>query len=40
MTQAHWKRTADFMIGAGLLPPATDWHAAFTDTFVKGLDIR
>ena len=29
MTEAHWRRTADFMTSAGLLPPATDWHAAF-----------
>ena len=40
MTEAHWQRTADFMTSAGLLPPATDWHAAYTDRFVKGLEIH
>ena len=40
MTEAHWKATADFMTGAGLLPPGTDWHSAYTDRFVKGLGIH
>jgi NitT/TauT family transport system substrate-binding protein len=40
MTEAHWQKTADFMIGADLLPANTDWHAAFTDRFVKDLAIH
>lgn len=40
MTEAHWRRTADFMTSAGLLPKSVDWHEAFTDRFVKGLDIH
>ena len=40
MTQAHWKQTRDFMVGAGLLDPKTDWQAAYTDRFVKDLGIR
>ncbi len=40
MTDQHWKNTADFMIGAGLLPASTDWRAAYTARFVKGLVIR
>ena len=40
MTGAHWKKTADFMIGAGLLPADADWRGAFSDRFVKDLAIH
>ena len=40
MTEAHWTKTADFMIGAHLLPTDADWRGAFTDRFVKGLGIH
>ena len=40
MTEAHWKKTADFMIGASLLPADADWRGAFTDRFVKDLAIH
>ena len=32
MTEAHWKKTADFMIGASLLPADADWRGAFSRT--------
>ena len=40
MTDAHWERTAKFMIGAGLLPRQADWHGAYTTRFVKDLGIH
>jgi NitT/TauT family transport system substrate-binding protein len=40
MTDAHWKQTFDFMVSADLLSAKTDWHAAFTDRFVKDLHIH
>ena len=40
MTDSHWKATADFMIGAGLLDPQANWKGAFTDRFVKGIGIH
>ena len=40
MTEARWKATADYMVGAGLLKPDTDWHKAFTTDFVKDLDVK
>ncbi|WP_210253231.1 ABC transporter substrate-binding protein [Beijerinckia sp. L45] len=40
MTEAHWKQTFDFMVSADLLSAKTDWHAAFTDRFVKDLNIH
>jgi NitT/TauT family transport system substrate-binding protein len=39
MTEARWKKTADFMVGAGLLKPETDWKKAFTTQFVKDLKV-
>jgi NitT/TauT family transport system substrate-binding protein len=39
MTQARWKATYDYMVGAGLLKPEVDWKAAFTDRFVKNLKL-
>ena len=38
MTDERWKKTADFMIAAGLLKPTTDWKKAYTLQFVK--DVR
>ncbi len=40
MTEARWKATADYMVGAGLLKPDTDWHKAFTTEFVGDLDAK
>lgn len=39
MTEARWKATYDFLVQGGLLKPEVDWHAAFTDQFVKNLKI-
>ena len=39
VTQARWKATYDFMVGAGLLKPEVDWKAGFTDRFVKDLKL-
>lgn len=39
MTEARWKATYDYMVGAGLLKPGVDWKAAFTDRFVKDLKV-
>jgi len=39
MTDERWKKTADFMIAAGLLKPDTDWRKAYTTQFVKDLRI-
>jgi NitT/TauT family transport system substrate-binding protein len=39
ITAARWKATYDFMVAAGLLKPEVDWHAAFTDRFVKDLKL-
>jgi NitT/TauT family transport system substrate-binding protein len=39
ITQARWKATYDYMVGAGLLKPEVDWQAGFTDRFVKDLKI-
>lgn len=40
MTEARWKKTFDFMVASGLIDPKTDWRAAFTDRFVRGLNIH
>ena len=40
MTDARWKATYDYMVGAGLLKPETDWHKAFTTAFVKDIDVK
>jgi NitT/TauT family transport system substrate-binding protein len=39
MTEARWKATDEYMVGAGLLKPEVDWKAAFTDRFVKSLKL-
>jgi NitT/TauT family transport system substrate-binding protein len=39
MSDARWLELATFMQKAGLLKPATDWKAAYTTEFVKGLGI-
>jgi NitT/TauT family transport system substrate-binding protein len=39
MSEARWKASYDYLVGAGLLKPETDWHKAFTTDFVQGLGI-
>jgi NitT/TauT family transport system substrate-binding protein len=39
MTDARWKQTYDFMVGAGLLKADTDWKKAYTTQFVKDLKV-
>lgn len=39
MTDERWKKTADFMVAAGLLKPTTDYRKAYTTQFVKDLRI-
>ena len=39
ITQARWKATYDYMVGAGLLKPEVDWKLGFTDRFVKDLKL-
>ena len=39
MTDERWKKTAEFMVEAGLLKPDTDWRKAYTTQFVKDLRI-
>jgi len=39
ITEARWKATYNFMVGAGLLKPEVDWRAGFTDQFVKDLKL-
>lgn len=39
MTDERWKKTADFMIAAGLLKPTTDWKKAYTTQFVKDVKV-
>jgi NitT/TauT family transport system substrate-binding protein len=39
ITEARFKATYDYMVGAGLLKPEVDWKAAITDRFVKDLKI-
>ena len=39
MTDERWKKTADFMIAAGLLKPTTDWKKAYTLQFVKDVHV-
>ncbi len=39
MTEARWKATYDFAVATGLLKPEVDWHAAYTDRFVKDLKL-
>jgi NitT/TauT family transport system substrate-binding protein len=39
ITEARWKATYDFMVGAGLLKPEVDWKQGITDRFVKSLKL-
>jgi NitT/TauT family transport system substrate-binding protein len=39
ITEARWKATYDLAVSAGLLKPAVDWRAGFTDRFVKDLKL-
>jgi len=39
MTEARWKRTFDFMVEYGLIPPNVDWHKAYTTRFVDDLKV-
>jgi NitT/TauT family transport system substrate-binding protein len=39
MTEVRWKATYDFAVATGLLKPEVDWHAGYTDRFVKGLKL-
>ncbi|HEY2526452.1 MAG TPA: ABC transporter substrate-binding protein [Xanthobacteraceae bacterium] len=37
MTDARWKADYELMVSAGLVPKDTDWHKAYTTTYVKDL---
>lgn len=39
MNPKRWERTRDFMIGAGLLKPETDWTKAFTTEFIDKVHV-
>jgi NitT/TauT family transport system substrate-binding protein len=39
MTDARWKQTRDFMVGAGMLKPGTDWKKAYTLAFVRQVKV-
>lgn len=39
MTDERWKKLADLLIQVGVIKPTTDWKAAYTTEFVKGLGI-
>ncbi len=39
MTDERWKKTADFMVAAGLLKSTTDYRKAYTMQFVKDLRV-
>ena len=39
MSDARWKKTADFMVEWGLLKPDTDWRKAYTLQYVKDLKV-
>ena len=39
MTDARWKRTFDFMVGAGLLKASTDYHRAYSLECVSGVHV-
>ena len=40
ITEARWKATYDYLVGAGLLKAETDWKSAFTTDLIKGLKIQ
>ncbi|MFO1318769.1 MAG: ABC transporter substrate-binding protein [Burkholderiales bacterium] len=39
MTDARWKQTFDFMVGAGLGKPSTDMHQAYTLEVLQGVRV-
>jgi NitT/TauT family transport system substrate-binding protein len=39
MTDERWKKTAEFMVAAGLLKPTTDWKKAYTLQFIKDVHV-
>ncbi|HZP91647.1 MAG TPA: ABC transporter substrate-binding protein [Burkholderiales bacterium] len=39
MTDARWKQTYDFMVGAGMLNKDTDWKKAYTLQFVRQVKV-
>jgi len=39
MTDERWKKLADMLVEVGVIKPTTDWKAAYTTEFVKGLGI-
>ncbi len=39
MTDARWQRTYEFLVGAKLLKPETDWKQVFTTDYIKDLKI-
>lgn len=39
MTDARWKKTAEYMISAKLLKPTTDYHQAYTLTFIQNAKV-
>ena len=40
MSDERWKKTADFMVAAGLLKPTTDWKKAYTLQDIKDIHVR
>lgn len=40
ITEARWKATYDYLVGAGLLKAETDWKSAFATDLIKGLKIQ
>jgi NitT/TauT family transport system substrate-binding protein len=39
MTDARWKQTFDFMVGAGLLKPTVDYRKAYSLEYVKDVKV-
>jgi NitT/TauT family transport system substrate-binding protein len=39
MTEARWKKTAEFLVQANLLKADTDWKQAFTTDYIKDIKI-
>jgi NitT/TauT family transport system substrate-binding protein len=39
MTDARWKKTFDFMVGAGLIPIGVDYRKAYTLEFVRQVKV-
>jgi NitT/TauT family transport system substrate-binding protein len=39
MTAARWQKTYEFLVGAKLLKPETDWKQVFTTDYIKDLKI-